>query len=110
MPNPLHTAQDTYTLVRIKPKGTGILIDRVMKQIAEGKRYKLGKMLGVHAANVGNWLYGQKVDARCCVAIEVLTKGKVKAYQLRPDVFPAPNNVFPIHFNAHKGMKFADVA
>ena len=94
---------------RIKPVGTGILIEKAMKIVSNNKRYTFAKMLGVHAANVSNWLYGAKTDARCCVAIEVFSKGKIKAYQLRPDVFASPNNVFPLHFNAHKGKQFAEL-
>ena len=97
---------------RIEPLGTGLLVYKAIHVVpqARGQRFTFAKLLGTHAANVGNWLYGQKVDPRFCIAIQVFTNGEVSAHQLRPDVFPAPNNLLPVHHNAHKGKKFAELA
>jgi DNA-binding transcriptional regulator YdaS (Cro superfamily) len=100
---------DVITIKRITPRGTGLMIARAIECIpqAEGRRYRMAQLLGTNQANIANWLYGTPVDPRYCVAIEQLTRGKVRAHQLRPDVFPAPHNAFPIHPNADKGMSYA---
>ena len=96
---------------RIAPEGTGLLIAEAMRIIphVDGKRMRLAKVLGTNPANIAVWMHGSPVDPRVCVAIEALTGGRVRAASLRPDVFPAEGNVFPLHFNAHKGHRFSSL-
>lgn len=53
-----------------------------------GSNTELAKLLGVTQSAVSMWKSGERqVGPRHCKAIQRLTKGKVKAKDLRPDVF-----------------------
>ena len=53
-----------------------------------GSNNALAEKLGVHPSLVSNWKTGRRTVAPVhCKAIQRLTKGKVKAKDLRPDVF-----------------------
>ena len=55
---------------------------------AMGSQVNLGKALGITSANIGMWLTGYKdVPARWCMPIEIVTEGRVRASELRPDLF-----------------------
>jgi hypothetical protein len=56
---------------------------------------------------VMHWLNGTNVDPRFCVAIEHFSHGKIRAHQLRPDVFPAPGSDLPVHPLKNKGRDYA---
>lgn len=48
----------------------------------------LSEQLGVHHTNISKWLHTDvEVPIRHAIKIEKLTKGKVKAKDLRPDIF-----------------------
>ena len=49
---------------------------------------KLSQALKKDSGNVSKWLYGeQPIPIKHAIQIEYLTKGKIKAVELRPDVF-----------------------
>ena len=53
-----------------------------------GGTVKLSKKLGVHHATVSKWLYGRLgIPIKHAIRIEKLTKGQIKARDLRPDVY-----------------------
>ena len=53
-----------------------------------GGTVALSKKLDVHHASVSKWLYGKRsVPVKYAVKIEKLTKGAIKAKELRPDIF-----------------------
>lgn len=53
-----------------------------------GGTVKLSEQLKTHNANVSKWLYGRRrIPLRHAIKIEQLTKGEIKAKELRPDIF-----------------------
>ena len=51
----------------------------------------LAESIGVHQSLVSAWLTGRKqVAAHWCLPIERATRGAVTRYDLRPDIFGAP--------------------
>jgi len=53
-----------------------------------GSQKALAKKIGVTEQSVSNWK--SKVPAERCLDIQNATAGIVTCYELRPDVFPAP--------------------
>lgn len=52
-----------------------------------GGTVKLSEQLNVHHADVSKWLYEKRsIPIKYAVEIEQLTKGKIKAKELRPDI------------------------
>ena len=52
---------------------------------------KLAEALKVHHPNVTKWLYeDQLIPIKHAIKIEYLTKGKIKAIELRPDILKHP--------------------
>ena len=52
---------------------------------------KLAEVLKVHQPSVTKWLYElEPLPIKHAIQIEYLTKGKIKAVELRPDVFKKP--------------------
>ena len=55
---------------------------------AMGSQVALADALRIKPANVGMWLNGTKdIPARWCMPIEIVTEGRVRASELRPDLF-----------------------
>ena len=53
-----------------------------------GGTVKLAKKLDANPSHVSQWLYGTRpFPVRHAVKIEKLTKGEIKAKDLRPDIF-----------------------
>lgn len=53
-----------------------------------GGTVALSKAVSTHHANVSKWLYGKlAIPIKYAVKIEKLTKGAIKAKELRPDIF-----------------------
>jgi len=50
----------------------------------------LAAALGVRQSAVSNWLIRGVVPADKCLPIQRATKDEVTCYELRPDIFPAP--------------------
>lgn len=48
---------------------------------------KMGKRMNVEPSAITNWRRRGNVPTEQCPAIELLTRGKVKRKQLRPDMF-----------------------
>lgn len=52
-----------------------------------GGTVKLSEHLGVHNAHISRWLYGsRRIPIKHALQIEVLTRGSIKAMELRPDI------------------------
>ena len=64
-------------------------LDAVARAVeAMGSQVNLGKALGITAANIGMCVTGYKdVPARWCMPIEIVTEGRVRAAEIRPDLF-----------------------
>lgn len=70
------------TLERVMNEGIKLAVELL------GSNNALAEKLGVSAAAVSMWKNGERqVGPKHCKAIERLTKRKVKAADLRPDVF-----------------------
>lgn len=53
-----------------------------------GGTVKLSEKLNIHNAHVSKWLYGRRlIPIKHAIKIENLTKGEIKAKDLRPDVY-----------------------
>ena len=57
-----------------------------------GNQTKLGEAIGCDQTTISSWLikYDGKVPAEKAPAIEIATAGQITKYQLRPDLFEAP--------------------
>lgn len=57
-----------------------------------GTQVELAQRLGVRQSTLWHWLVRAKkgVPAEHVIAIEKATRGAVRRYDLRPDIFPAP--------------------
>jgi DNA-binding transcriptional regulator YdaS (Cro superfamily) len=52
---------------------------------------ELARLLGVSKQLVSHWRVGRaRVPAERCKEIERVTGGRIRAHQLRPDIFDAP--------------------
>ena len=52
-----------------------------------GGTVKLSEHLGVNSSHISRWLYERRrIPVKHALQIEVLTKGKIKAMELRPDI------------------------
>ena len=55
---------------------------------AFGSQTRLAAALGLLPGNIGFWLSGHKdVPAKWCMPIEIVTEGRVRAAEIRPDLF-----------------------
>ena len=53
-----------------------------------GGTVKLAKNLGIRPNHIPDWLYEKRlIPVKHAVQIEYLTNGKIKASELRPDIF-----------------------
>lgn len=61
-----------------------------------GTANKLALLLGISPTSVKQWIQSGKhcVNAKYVIAIEKLTEGKVKRYDLRCDIYPERDNYF----------------
>jgi len=59
-----------------------------------GGQASLARALGgkVQQQHVYYWLRVGRIPAEHCLAVERITRHKVKRYELRPDVYPGPHN------------------
>lgn len=54
-----------------------------------GTQEALGKAVGQTQKHVWNWIHRDKrLAAEHCIPIEKATKGAIKRYELRPDIYP----------------------
>jgi DNA-binding transcriptional regulator YdaS (Cro superfamily) len=54
-----------------------------------GGQSALARLLGIRQGQVACWLYRDKhISAKHILAIERVTNGQVKRYELRPDLYP----------------------
>jgi len=55
-----------------------------------GSATALAAALNIRQSAVSNWVIRGSVPSNKCLLIEGITKGKVRCYELRPDIFPKP--------------------
>lgn len=53
-----------------------------------GSKYQIAKQLGIPNPNVYQWFKGKKIPYKHVLTLEKLTEGRVKRWELRPDVYP----------------------
>lgn len=54
-----------------------------------GSQKEVAKLCGIKQSSVSNWLRrSKKIPSRHVLTIERATEGKVKRWQLRPDLYP----------------------
>lgn len=51
-----------------------------------GSQQKLANLCGVKQPTVWRWLHGGGIDAKYVIAISKATNGRIKPYEIRPDL------------------------
>ncbi len=52
---------------------------------------ELAKVLGISPQAISRWSKANQIPAKWVLALEALIEGEVKRYELRPDLYPAPD-------------------
>ncbi len=66
-------------------------LESAIKEV--GSAAALAGTLNITAQAVGLWRRAGKPPAERCLAIQQLTDGRITCHDLRPDVFPEPEEV-----------------
>lgn len=74
------------------------MTNKVIQRAIEiaGSQQKLASLCGVAQPTVWRWLHGGRVDISNVLSVVKATDGKVKAYEIRPDlpeIFPQPSSM-----------------
>jgi DNA-binding transcriptional regulator YdaS (Cro superfamily) len=71
---------------KIEDKTNKVLLNKAV--VLLGGVVILSEELGIHHTNISKWLHTDvEVPIKHAIKIEQLTKGKIKAKDLRPDIF-----------------------
>ena len=82
--------KDFYCMSSTKKQSNGKKTNVAIKKavLFFGGTVALSKAVNTHHANVSKWLYGRMaIPIKYAIKIEKLTKGAIKAKELRPDIF-----------------------
>lgn len=68
--------------------------------IKSNKQVQIAKLVGVSQAMVSKWFKGEAVSPEKVLKLSEISGYKLKPHQIRPDLYPHPNDGVPVEFRS----------